>query len=277
MIFNQENLRYFHWFYGKNSNRFLFGVSLSLFFWLFLSFAQPFGIHSNDLTGFLTLTIWLLPISSLWLLSFYLIDFALPKKGYTKVSSERILGEWSLKIFLAVHLIFSIRGFSCSWTCLDLFEYLQLWIGCLVIFLIVFIPFLIYARLQFFKRTFSNQKEGSEFEESGKGKSYPGISNLDEVIYFKSDDNYIDAFFSKGGEELTSSTQRMTMKSLVDDLSFSPKFIRTHRSYVVNLNYYSAEHTNLSQGHLGLVLENGKSIEIPVSRKYKANILALIQ
>lgn len=84
--------------------------------------------------------------------------------------------------------------------------------------------------------------------------------DLQNILYVKAEGNYIEFFFSNGSKTL----KRLTIKSLENSLNSYPNFIKTHRSYIVNINQIDAVIGN-AQGYK-LQLKNCSSI-IPVSRK----------
>ena len=83
--------------------------------------------------------------------------------------------------------------------------------------------------------------------------------DLNHVLYAKAEGNYIELFLSNG----TKTLKRLTIKSLETILERYPNFIKTHRSYIVNMNQIDSV-TGNAQGYK-LTLKNCTSI-IPVSR-----------
>lgn len=99
--------------------------------------------------------------------------------------------------------------------------------------------------------------------ESGKEEL---ILALNELLFIKSDGNYITAGFLKNGR-FQSALYRNTMKYAEEQLSDFPEFFRSHRSWIVNTSRISRVSGN-SQG-LRLSLE-GYPEEIPVARNLAA-------
>ena len=89
----------------------------------------------------------------------------------------------------------------------------------------------------------------------------------DDIIYMKSDDNYVNIFYSdenKVKKELV----RSTLKSISLNLQFP--FLRVHRSYLVNFNKVrKVEGNNQS---LQLTLQEIDSV-IPVSKTYVSKVI----
>jgi len=85
--------------------------------------------------------------------------------------------------------------------------------------------------------------------------------NIDSqhIVYVKAEGNYIEIFLSDGTKLL----KRLTMKSLENILSSYPNFVKTHRSFIVNINQIDSI-TGNAQGYK-LQLKNCSDI-IPVSR-----------
>ncbi len=94
-----------------------------------------------------------------------------------------------------------------------------------------------------------------------KGKEYDSII-LNDLVYIKSDGNYLDLFLLTEGAALNRITIRQRLKVILDDLPES-KFYNCHKSFVVNL-----EHVNQISGNArNYVLElKVDEVEIPVSR-----------
>ncbi|MEO1033198.1 MAG: LytTR family DNA-binding domain-containing protein [Bacteroidota bacterium] len=96
---------------------------------------------------------------------------------------------------------------------------------------------------------------------SQKGREY--IINIDDVIYFKSDGNYVQII-----TEERSYLYRKTMNSLQTVLN-SNQFLRIHRAYIIN-KYYIQNCTYVNNNVYKFRLKNG--IEISSSRSFKPQI-----
>ncbi|SED22546.1 LytTr DNA-binding domain-containing protein [Tenacibaculum sp. MAR_2009_124] len=96
---------------------------------------------------------------------------------------------------------------------------------------------------------------------SNKNPSHINELGIDPqtILYAKADGNYIELFLSDGDKIL----KRLTMKSLENILKSYPNYIKTHRSYIVNINQIDTV-TGNAQGYK-LQLKNCSNI-IPVSR-----------
>lgn len=244
-----------------------------------MSIAQPFGIYSEGLKDFLIMTAWILPLSSVWffiiLLTDYLAGLILNNKNITNYKTDIYI--WLIKILLVVHVIFVIRGIGCQWQCLNLVEYAQLWFACVLFYILTYIPFTLYAKYLYVKETFSGKNEKqtalNTFEVAdGRKKLAIEIAN---ISHFNSDDNYIDVFYLNDQQETQCLTFRSTMKELEMRLRSYPQFIRVHRSYMVNMNYFKTFQGNPAGGDLTIAVHNRKT-KIPVSRKYKVRLTQLI-
>ncbi len=268
--------KYFHWFYYKKRNKHLFSLVLFLFFWLFLSIAQPFGINDDY---FFPLLLWLLPRSALWFVIIFLvdiaIDLALKEKQRERVELD-LLG-WLIKLVLIIHAIYLYRGYACDWICIDFLEYLQLIFACLLIFFLVYLPFANYAKSIYLKSVFSgNELELKEHQlQLGEGKNALVI-NLQQVIYIQADDNHLDIYSLNDQQGITKEIYRSTLTSMDQLLrKKDPSFKKVHRSYLVNLKYFKSFES--SSGRYQLQLEaSGHDFKIPVSRKYKSALQDLL-
>ena len=81
---------------------------------------------------------------------------------------------------------------------------------------------------------------------------------LNELLYIKAEDHYLQLFTSKKKEFV-----RGKISEIVNELP--PNFVQTHRSYIVNKNLITSQTGNS-------VFLEGK-IEIPLSRNFKKNII----
>lgn len=111
----------------------------------------------------------------------------------------------------------------------------------------------------------STYKEQSKIEESNfihlKSKA---VINTNEILYVKSDGHYVEIFIeNKNKPEI----ERTTLTEMLNSLP-TTDFIRTHKSYIVNI--YKIKIINSTQ----LMLENGQWIKL--SRTYKQQLKDLL-
>lgn len=140
------------------------------------------------------------------------------------------------------------------------------------------IPTLILVLLEYtksLKRSLGSQKESFQsFLKPIPQKDTIMISALhtkeffkfrpDAIVYIKSDDNYVHVnYFGDTDNELRSKLIRTNLKALEEELLLP--FVRTHRSYMVNMNHVKKIKGN-SKG-MKLVIPAIDTI-IPVSRGY---------
>lgn len=81
--------------------------------------------------------------------------------------------------------------------------------------------------------------------------------NKNKIVFIKSEGNYVEIYTQESKNVVRSSIVTMVQELGAD------KFIRIHRSYLVNIKYVSVLNAN------SLLIEG---IELPVSRKYQENI-----
>ncbi len=91
------------------------------------------------------------------------------------------------------------------------------------------------------------------------------VSDTD-IVYCKSDGNYTHVILKEGTKYLLSKNIKTVFAMLPDN-----RFLRVHKSYVVNIDYIS-EYIRGDGGEL--ILSNKKSI--PVSRSHKADLLTML-
>ncbi len=107
--------------------------------------------------------------------------------------------------------------------------------------------------------TFNDSKTNTNI--SDRNSSYINELEIDSqvILYAKADGNYIELFLNDGDKIL----KRLTMKNLEEILEPYPNYIKTHRSYIVNVDQIDSV-TGNAQGYK-LQLKNGSNI-VPVSR-----------
>ena len=270
--------KYFYWYYNRGKNKLLFSLGISFFFWFFLGTAQPFGISSDNLSGFFLLMLWLLLPSISWLLSILAIDFMVEKisKKLNKRNYKLDVLFWGIKIFLVVHFVYLIRNIYCDWNCFDSLEYMQLWFCCILIFILFYIPFSFYSRYKYYKSLVGENKElATNVGVLGHGKQKLEI-DLNSIIFLKSDDNYVDVFYvSPNYESIKKDVLRTTLKSVESQCQNAPQFIRVHRSYIINLQFLKRESYNHSKNFM-LLTAVDREWKIPISRTYFQKIKKVI-
>ena len=123
------------------------------------------------------------------------------------------------------------------------------------------------------KKFWRNSRNANTFNDSktntsifDRKSSYINELGIDSqaILYAKADGNYIELFLNNGDKIL----KRLTMKSLENILEPYPNYIKTHRSYIVNVNQIDSV-TGNAQGYK-LQLKNSSNI-VPVSRNMISN------
>lgn len=269
-----HNHKFFCWFYYDCNKGRYFNLALGLFVLFFLGVTQPFGIHSETLLDGLVLLVVLLPIALIWMLVPYLTNRVIRKfhPGNT-VNPARNLYLWLAIVFLIVHLTLFIRQLGCDWQCIDSTEYLQVWIASFFVFILVYLPFSLYGRYVYYHSLVGRgTAQGLALHElTGEGKEKIQI-DLSLLVFLKADDNYVDLMLMSEDGTLERKSLRTTLKALETQLKEQSQFIRTHRSFMVNLQY-------LAKGIKGNVIGlrvHEETIEIPLSRKYKDGVRQLV-
>lgn len=262
-----SNHFYFHWLYYTRKKRHHINLAIALFFWLFLLITQPFGIINNNLNSIVGLAFFLLVFGVLWLLASYATDFIFQKlyPGQKPASETADRWLWLIKLALFVHFIFLIRQLLCDF-CLAIGEYFEIWLAVAVILGLSYVIISLYARYQYYQSMVGIGKDNkSEFILKGDGESDLRV-DLNDLAYIKADDNYVDLFFSDHQELL-----RATLKSIESQLSHDPRFIRVHRSYIINVAA-----TDQIEKDRVLVRSKDNVIEIPVSKTYQDRLVTFI-
>lgn len=95
------------------------------------------------------------------------------------------------------------------------------------------------------------------------------IFHLDNLVYVTSEGNYA-SFFLKDEEGLKEKVLRVTLIKIATQLKEYPNIIRSHKSYIVNINYIN----DISGNARGYLLKSDFiDIDIPVSRSFSKQSL----
>lgn len=257
--------KFFHWFYYQWKKHYYFNFSIGILTWLYQGLNLPFSAQIDNTSNFFILIFILIPFGLAWPLLSYIIDFFTGKILKLKVSENEKVAFIVLlcKILIFIHTALILQGYFCYWECVNIIEYLELWIKTLILFIPVYFIFTIYAKNRFFY--FSKKEDGrkGKFEFKGSGKNSLWL-NLKDVIYIKSDDNYVDIVSLNDSRELNTEILRTTLESIVKQLEKNTEFVRVHRSSIVNLRYVKdlVENKSLKLGYEDLELK------ISVSKTY---------
>lgn len=175
------------------------------------------------------------------------------------------------KILIFIHTALILQGYFCYWECVNVIEYLELWIKTLILLIPVYFICTIYARNRFFY--FSKMEDGrrGKFEFKGSGKKSLWL-NLKNVIYIKSDDNYVDIVSLNDNRGLSTEILRTTLESIVKQLGRNTEFVRVHRSSIVNLRYVK----DLAENNMLLLGDEEFELKISVSKTYIAELKRIL-
>ena len=271
-----SNHRYFHWLYYNQKKHPFFNFGAGLFVWLFLALTLPFGMYDNNVSSKILLLLVLLPYGLFWPLISYSVDF-LCRKVFSLNAHENYRRDfWVLisKLFLLVHVNFLVRNILSNWSDFYWSEYFEHWLGSILLVSLVYIPFSLYARYKFFHNMVGQGDTGlgELFELRGEGKSSLRIS-LDKIIYIKSDDNYLDIVTLDQDETFKTIVFRARLKSVEEQLSGYSQFFRVHRSFILNIQFL----TDVNKSDSLKVKHGEEEIELPISRKYRQDLLRLLK
>lgn len=251
---------------------FYFGVIITAILFVF----KPFGFH--NIKGWDALW-YAMAFGGITMLVVIINSLLIPRL-FPKVFDE---DEWKLwKEFIYIIFTISFIGFAntlflyyselAGGDFLDMLYFIE--INTFFVGTIPVAVFLILDQNRLYRQNFQNavkmnahladinQSEHFPFKIiDEKGKEFDSIA-LKDLVYVKSDGNYLDLFLLDEASALNRLTIRQRLKVLLDELP-ETKFYNCHKSFVVNL-----EHVNQITGNARnyvLELKVGE-LEIPVSR-----------
>lgn len=265
-----ENHKHFHWWYYRLRKRHLFNTGMGVFVWLFLSLTQPFGIYMNNFPSYSSLVFYLTIFGLLWTLCIYLVQWVSGLLFNARLSENFRMDfrGWITFLVVVINAQSFLRAILCQWSCMSIQEYIESYLAGILLFVILYLPTSLYARSRHLQLKEKDQENPwVQLELHGK-QNIRFV--LDDLVYFKSDDNYVDIYYISNGDEIRKKTVRSSLRSIESQLERYPGFLRTHRSYIVNMKYLSSMP---NRSILFLVPKYGE-IEIPVSKSYQKSVIS---
>ena len=255
--------------------------SISLFIGLFMVIFQPFGLDDFQvdhktlmLAGYGLVTFIIL------ILDLVIIPILLPGQFRNEkwtVFKELVNLSWILFTVGLGNLVYSsfTMGFTLSLNNVIIFQAYTLAIG------LIPITALTLVKQGYLKRKNAQRAEaindallpqvhadhpGQTVRFLGENQKEELRVNADDILFVKSDGNYITVGYLKNGR-LTQALLRSTMKYAMEQLASFPFLYQCHRSWIVNLNRITRVSGN-SQG-LRIALKDFNE-DIPVARNNSA-------
>lgn len=247
---------------------FLFGFIASLF----IIFFKPFKIEHNG--DFLFISI-IITMGLIFSLSIYFMEFFIPK-FLKKIFNKWTLGKAALwytwMILFVSGIMFILKSFLAGFNDFTLLEYINVigrisGIGLLVTFFTLGI-------VSYFNRKKITLLSSKETYQITAPKVKPIKLNLDEVLFIRSDDNYVDIHIKSKGNR-TKIVFRSSLKNIENQIinPISPIY-RCHRQYLININFFKIKSNKNRSASIQL---KEYEEEIPVSNKYAKDILSILQ
>lgn len=256
------------------------GIMVFFILWVF----QPFGTYDFTISYKALFLLGYGLISAFTYMAFYALGFALFPKWFNAERWNLLRELVSLLLVLMLMSLFSL--FYHHWFMgrqeVTFIGYLYFLRYCLLV-AVVPVSILFYQKwiqqklgLTIEEQIDINPKEVAFaskmliFESKNKGEATLTV-NTDELVWLKSEGNYVEVALLKG-TVLKKQLIRNTLNR-VEATCPSEKFIRIHRSYIVNINY--ARKLVLDSSNYELEL-NGVDVRLPVSRTLARNLKQLM-
>lgn len=252
-------------FYYQGKELWLITVLLFFMTFLFGYFFEPFEVYRPEHTmGYFWITL-IHSCTPVFMVFIFLSLKTSPsaKENWTIKKEILLIALFLLFVGIVQFLIRDvIYDNSNNWSLRYFYEEIRNTFLVGILFTFILVP------INYHRLNTRNIRNANEFNTSKKiaiisNKTPSYINELDvdlqNVLYAKAEGNYIKLFLNNGSKTL----KRLTMKSLENILESYPNYIKTHRSYIVNINQIDSV-TGNAQGYK-LQLKNCSDI-IPVSR-----------
>lgn len=256
-------------------------VSISLGVFLFVLFFQPFPLDLFDFNNKLLFVIGLGAIVFLFMLFRIILPWSprISKQEDNEIIPAFYLGDFLLLVFISVAFAFYLRFVGrMDITFYIMFKVVLISFASVVIFRISeSFRELKYRNELLKKHQISTQKQLEKYEDDLLNKSVEIISEnrnenlkleIANIAFIRSADNYVEIYYREGNgfkKELI----RNTLKNIEQQIKPYTRFIRCHRTSIVNSHYI--DKLNNSFGNYWLSLRDIDE-KIPVSRQYLMSI-----
>lgn len=249
------------------------GVS-GILVYLYLIVYQPFGTYTFQ-HPYKQLV--LLPYGAIGFIAFAFSSWVVERKKAQPFTFSTIILEALCIVLLTAIMSYCYNSFWLSKIPLSLENFISM-LGYALAVVAPIIVFYFLGRFSFQfipKKTFTNINDSSETNTSDnivikkiQNHILPLVQDGTTFLYAEAADNYCYLYHEENGE-LKKSIIRSTLKKLEQELD-QETFIRTHRSFLVNITHIH-RHIGNSAGYKIYLGQN--NIELPVSRNYVPQVL----
>ncbi len=265
--------KFFHWFYYQWKKHYYFNFSIGLLTWIYQGLKLPFDAGIDNTSNFFILFFILIPFGLAWPVLSYTVDFVVKNLLKFKVveNEHRAFGVLMIKILIFVHAALVLQGYFCYWECFSVRGYLELWLKSMILVGGMYFILTLFARNRFFHFSKKEDAQKGKFEFKGSGKKSLWL-NLENLIYIKSDDNYVDLVNLNENGEVSTEILRTTLGSISKQLAPHGEFVRIHRSFIVNLRYVK----KLTENKILVIGNNDSEFKMAVSDTYFSKLKNLL-
>lgn len=245
----------------NNLNHLWLALILSVWFFVFLFFAEPFDIHNFTITEKITF----LPIYGIiqgvcyYLPTWYQHKF---NDSIWHVKNELMFILFMIGFGFVVNFLFYKHIIVYNEP--DTYEYYHYFKWIYAPALAIILPFIIIGRYVMGKFSENEVKSEKKIIIKGKGKYDLITLYVDDLVFIHSSDNYVDVFFIEKNI-LKKKTLRETISGLEKSFTF---LMKTHRSFLINPNHFK----QFKIENKKLYIDVGYEKIVPVSRNLQTSI-----
>ena len=265
-------------FFNTAKYKLVLSLSMSVFFYLFLTFFLPFGVDNYNPFHEYTLA-FLLEIFYFFgvVLSFSLLNEFLLRPLFIRKATRRGIVLWSLWTVIllstAVFFTYNILG---NWHDFHLKSYLGFIVNCTSVFIFPIVGTFFFFRYrslqQHIDHILTNKEEpitGSELITfNGQGSKDQITLSVSSFLYGRAQDNYVELYYLKQ-QKPVKFLIRASLGKLSESIEHAA-IARCHRSYMVNL--FHVNEVSGSRTEINLFLDPLEN-PVPVSRSYRETIM----
>lgn len=264
-------------FYDTRRYKLTLCVWLSVFFFVFLIYFQPFGVNNNDPKLEIDLLfLFAMSVFACTTFLFSLINEFVLRTFFIKNPTQAVIVCWSCWTLLLLSVVnYHVYNILGGWHDYNFLSALEFIANCSSVLIFPIVGTFFYFKYQSLRQQVHIIQDDARrafdpnqlIRFSGQGSNDQIMLSISSFQYARAQDNYVELFYLEGGS-MAKSLVRISLSNLAESISHGA-VARCHRSYLVNLFHVRS----VKGGNdLRLYLSPFDTV-IPVSKSYRDHIM----